>query len=207
MWLKCYTCTKLVDSGLANDIIIAMDTRGSILKNNSVFSRYLNLLSITFRFLLYNCFNVGIQFLYFLAIYLDPRFQWYLSQTDKYAAKLLLKDIWTIMMWLETGIESNISVPPIESFVDDSLNDDLEQYIRSQSSASDSLNLSFSLQNSNSMSDIRRIIDDFDNIPRLHHSTNIVEYWRNFINSKPELHKLAMVLLAVPATQVCFISL
>jgi len=55
---------------------------------------------------------------------LDPRFQWYLSQTDKYAAKLLLKDIWTIIMWLETGIEteSNISVPPIESFVDDSLN-------------------------------------------------------------------------------------
>lgn len=69
-------------------------------------------------------FNVSIQFLYFLAIYLDPRFQWYLSQTDKYAAKLLLKDIWTIIMWLETGIEteSNISVPPIESFVDDSLN-------------------------------------------------------------------------------------
>ncbi|CAI6375567.1 unnamed protein product [Macrosiphum euphorbiae] len=168
VWLKCYTCTKLVDSGLANDIIIAMDTRGSVLKNNSVF---------------------------LAAIYLDPRFQWYLSQTDKYAAKLLLKDIWTIIMWLETGIEteSNISVPPIESFVDDSLNDDLEQYIRSQSSASDSLDLSFSFQNSNSMSDIRRIIDDFDNVPRLHHSTNILEYWRNCINSKPELHKLAMV--------------
>lgn len=138
---------------------------------------------------------------------MDPRFQWYLSQTDKYAAKLLLKDIWTIMMWLETGIKSNISVPPVESFVDDSLNDDLEQYIRSQSSASDSLDLSFSFQNSNSMIDIRRIINDFDNVPRLHHSTNIVEYWRNCINSKPELHKLAMVLLAVPATQVCFISL
>lgn len=29
-------------------------------------------------------------------------------------------------MWLETGIESNISVPPIENFIDDSLNDDLE---------------------------------------------------------------------------------
>jgi len=115
---------------------------------------------------------------------LDPRFQWYLSQIDKYAAKLLLKDIWTIMIWFETEIESNISVP-----------------------ASDSLDLSFSFQNSNSMSDIRRIIDDFDNVPRLHHSTNIVEYWRNCIKSKPELHKLAMVLLAVPATQVCFISL
>lgn len=138
---------------------------------------------------------------------MDPRFQWDLSQTDKYTAKLLLKDIWTIMIWLETGIESNISVPQIESFVDDSLNDDLEQYIRSQSSALDLLDLSFSFQNSNSMSDIIRIIDDFDNVPRLHHSTNIVKYWRNCLNSKPESHKLAMVLWAVPVTQVCFISL
>eukprot|EP00102_Acyrthosiphon_pisum_P019235 XP_016656445.1 PREDICTED: uncharacterized protein LOC107882526 [Acyrthosiphon pisum] len=176
VWLKCYTYTKLVDSGLANNIIIAMDTRGSVLKNNSVF---------------------------LAAIYLDPRFQWSLSQTDKCAATLLLKDIWTIMMWLETGIESNISVPPVErDIIDDSLNDDLEQYIRSQSLASDTLDLSYSFQNSNSMSDIRRIIDDFDNVPRLHHSTNIIEYWSSFINSKPELHKLAMVVLAVPATQV-----
>jgi hypothetical protein len=37
VWLKCYTSTKLVVSVLANDIIIAMDTRGSVLKNNSVF--------------------------------------------------------------------------------------------------------------------------------------------------------------------------
>lgn len=90
----------------------------------------------------------------------------------------LLTDIWNIMLWLETGIESYISVPPLERV----LNDDLEQYIRSQSSASD-LDSSFSFQNSNSISDItgiKHIINNFDNTPRFHHSTNVIRVLEYF---------------------------
>jgi len=37
IWLKCYSSTKTINSGLAEDICKAMDTRGLVLKNNPIF--------------------------------------------------------------------------------------------------------------------------------------------------------------------------
>lgn len=41
-----------------------------------------------------------------------------------------------------------------------------------------------------------------DNTPRLHHSTDIKNYWSEHHESMPELYKLSQVVMAVPCTQV-----
>lgn len=49
---------------------------------------------------------------------------------------------------------------------------------------------------------IQLLIEAFDNMSREHYKTNIVEYWKQQQRSRPELYRLAQVLLAIPATQV-----
>lgn len=48
------------------------------------------------------------------------------------------------------------------------------------------------------------LLESFGSIPRLHHKTNILQWWISQKASKPDLYKLAMTVLAVPSTQVRF---
>lgn len=48
------------------------------------------------------------------------------------------------------------------------------------------------------------LLESFGSTPRLHHKTNILQWWISQKESKPELYKLAVTVLAVPSTQVRF---
>jgi hypothetical protein len=48
------------------------------------------------------------------------------------------------------------------------------------------------------------LIESFGLIPRLHHKTDILQWWISQKIFRPELYKLAVTVLAVPSTQVRF---
>lgn len=53
-------------------------------------------------------------------------------------------------------------------------------------------------QNGSQSVNINQLLDGFIGIPRVHHLVDIIQYWKYLKSSKPELHKLAMVIMAVP---------
>jgi len=51
---------------------------------------------------------------------------------------------------------------------------------------------------------IRILIEEFDNVTRLHHNQCVHKFWMENKLQRPGLLKLAQVLIAVPSTQVIF---
>ena len=54
---------------------------------------------------------------------------------------------------------------------------------------------------------IRVIIEEYDNVSRLHHKCSVLTYWSENKNTKPELFQLTQVVMAVPCTQVIISNL
>jgi len=77
----------------------------------------------------------------------------------------------------------------------DQIDDPLENFILSQSRT----NLLISSPEDHS---IRLLLEEFDNVPRIHHKQDIRKYWLDNKNNKPELFLLAQITMAVPCTQV-----
>jgi len=76
-------------------------------------------------------------------------------------------------------------------------NDDLEDFIKTKTF--------ISIQEINEDVEaipIHLLLQSFDNISRLHHFKNIRQYWQDLKLIKPELFRLAQVILSVPVTQV-----
>jgi len=55
---------------------------------------------------------------------------------------------------------------------------------------------------SNPAEAISTVLNSFNNVQRISHTTKIIEYWETQKELSPELYQLASVALAVPATQV-----
>lgn len=133
-----------------------------------------------------------------LAIYLDPRFQWSLSEVNKYSAKSFLRNIWDLMIWLENGAVENIEIEIVQAQndeIEENVDDDLEQYTESQSTVSLDYRNTSTNQNSSQSINISQLLDGFNDISRVHHSTDIIHFWNDLKNSKHELCKLAMVMI------------
>ncbi|XP_065323660.1 uncharacterized protein LOC135930799 [Gordionus sp. m RMFG-2023] len=93
-----------------------------------------------------------------------------------------------------------LNTMPTCSYSKDNLDDDFEDLLKSHESLNK--NNSQGIENYNKCIEIEYIIRSFDNIERLEKDTNLLNYWENVKNSMPELYKLAITVLAVPATQV-----
>jgi len=54
---------------------------------------------------------------------------------------------------------------------------------------------------------MREKIEDFSRVERLTYKADVINYWKDNKIAKPELFELAQILMAVPATQVCLLTL
>jgi len=54
---------------------------------------------------------------------------------------------------------------------------------------------------------MREKIEDFGRVERLTYKAYVINYWKENKIANPELFELAQILMAVPATQVCVLTL
>ncbi|XP_065314825.1 zinc finger BED domain-containing protein 4-like [Gordionus sp. m RMFG-2023] len=171
-WIKCIMQTSKIDTSFAKLLVCTIKAREINLKNEVFCS----------------------------AIYLDPRYNVFLSFEEKDIAKKHLYKTWNLIQNLNNQNIENLDTIPTCSHSKDNLDDDFEDLLMSHESLNK--NSSQGIENYNKCVEIEYIIRSFDNIERLEKDANLLNYWGNVKNSMPELYKLAMVVLAVPATQV-----
>ncbi|CAI6375595.1 unnamed protein product [Macrosiphum euphorbiae] len=181
IWMQCYAETKKINSTITNALCVAMETRELVLLQNEVFLS---------------------------AIYLDARYQCLLSADCKIKAIKHLCKVWEAQEYLVTRngtqdqLLQNNSPTNNEENSDIEIDDDLEELIKTKSQTPGE-EPSTSRQPCET-GDVQKFIllESFGLTPRLHHKTNILQWWISQKESKPELYKLAVTVLAVPSTQV-----
>lgn len=125
---------------------------------------------------------------------------------SRYKAINTSVDVWKMILWLDKNSmpisNDEIIVSATHCEVDNhNLSnvevDDLEDFIQTETC--------ISIQEQNESVEgipIRLLVQSYDNVQRLHHSTSIRRYWQDLRLIKPELFRLAQVILSVPVTQV-----
>lgn len=138
-----------------------------------------------------------------LVTYLDPRFQCILDADQKSIAKDHLGKTWNTILEVEGNVQSSQSdVVETQEQMDENIDnemDDLEVFLQTQNNS----NIG-SVTTSVGHRSVRILIEEFDNVTRLHHNKCVHQFWMENKLQKPELFKLAQVLMAVPSTQVIF---
>lgn len=126
------------------------------------------------------------------AVYLDPRYNFLLTQTQKNTAVEHLIDLWNRMRWMDP-VQVNVRV--------DDENDDFANYLLDASTNEVPRNAQT----------IEPKIRSFLNKPSISYKTNIIEYWDSIRTQEPELFKLTTLLFAILASQAsveqCFSNL
>lgn len=134
---------------------------------------------------------------------MDPRFQILLDDECKRIAKEHLIHLWGVINVLEIS-ESNFNVMSnAEIEEQDNLqqtDQNLENYIKAMTDNME--NLHKSDDNDSNILPIQHILESFDGVARIHSSSDIRKYWDTMKFLKPQLFKLASILLSVPVTQV-----
>ncbi|KAF0718472.1 Uncharacterized protein FWK35_00024860 [Aphis craccivora] len=139
------------------------------------------------------------------AIFLDPRYQALLTSNQKSDAINRLIVTWETMLLLNGA---DLISESSDMLFDDTVNtcaidnnleseDPFEEFLSSQSSVLSQLSTT-----SNPAEAISTVLNSFNNVQRISHTTKIIEYWETQKELSPELYQLASVALAVPATQV-----
>ncbi|CAK9300116.1 unnamed protein product [Gordionus sp. m RMFG-2023] len=171
-WIKCLMQTSKVDTPFARLLVSTMKAREINFKNEVFCS----------------------------AIYLDPRYNVFLTFEEREIARKHLCKTWNLIQNLNNQNIEILNTMPTCSYSKDNLDDDFEDLLKSHESLKK--NNSQGIENYNKCIEIEYIILSFDNIERLEKDTNLLNYWENVKNSMPELYKLAITVLAVRATQV-----
>lgn len=131
------------------------------------------------------------------AVYLDPRYQILLSPSQKVQAVQHLKNIWNKLQYLEKSISMTNEEAQSSSVMPDEKVDDLEDFLRSKELTIETHRFPISVN-----VDIEFLLNNFDHVQRLERKKPILEFWEENKNTYPHLHKIAMVVLGAPATQV-----
>ncbi|CAI6373935.1 unnamed protein product [Macrosiphum euphorbiae] len=174
-WWKIISKLKKKNSLLSNCIAKSMEKRQKALFENPIYSS---------------------------ALFMDPRFQCLLNDSSKIEAKDHLQKTWRILELLlinENEANTNnvqCNVAHEENVMD--FDDDLESFIQSSSQTNENMSININ----SSQRSIGILLEEYDNIPRMHHSIDIKKYWTERLESMPELYKLSQVVMAVPCTQV-----
>lgn len=139
------------------------------------------------------------------ALFLDPRFRRVIVQDEEKMdeAKKTLKNIWRRLLTLGASAnENDMSITTSEKSVnsDSSLVFDdpeaLDNYLAGNQAVNTVVN-SVTTQNRN----IENLLDFFDP-PKISSDADIMKYWEEMANEEPELYQLAMVVFAIPPTEV-----
>ncbi|XP_011172858.1 uncharacterized protein LOC105205238 [Solenopsis invicta] len=142
------------------------------------------------------------------ALFLDPRFKIVLEKAQAEKAKTHLKHLWAKMMSLQDLVTSNFDSQECPSSESESSSDAIESFLRLKEihHNSDILQSSPSFVQLYGYLSLQRIEILLDNYyqdqSRIPRKTNILKFWQEKSMTQPELYNLAMIVLAVPATQV-----
>lgn len=172
-WLKCRMQTSKIDCPVATALVAFMKRREKWLLGNNLFCA---------------------------AIYLDPRYHVSLSSDEKSRAKQHLIRTWE---QIKSSMEDPRARPADSPDSPDktetlSADDDLESFLKEKEESSSELRT----KSRRKSDEIERLLESFEKEPRVKKDANVLEFWTRERLRLPELHQLAEVALAVPATQV-----
>lgn len=148
------------------------------------------------------------------AVFMDPRYKILLDKTQIERAKNHLKDVWAKMITINhdenlnktdnDASSSNSSVHSNSSTA--STHDEFENILRLKERQHHLVNLCLTSSRESDLFFLRQIehkLQAYDiEQKRLNRRSNILQFWNEQNNNQPELYKLAMIVLSVPATQV-----
>ncbi|XP_060859135.1 LOW QUALITY PROTEIN: uncharacterized protein LOC132936427 [Metopolophium dirhodum] len=181
VWLKASHGLQSNGSILAKQILKSMKQREVLLLKNPIF---------------------------LAAIFLDPRYQCILNETDKNTGINHLIKTWKCMIQIQDVCQTDdVNNSAIANVIDspdntaETIDDGFELFLSSQTSVASNRS------ETNILNDISTSLHNFKNVERLHYKTNILAFWESQKHDKSDLYKLANIVLAVPATQVYTILL
>jgi len=138
-----------------------------------------------------------------LVTYLDSRFQCILDADQKSIAKDHLVKTWNAILEVEANVQSSqcdvVETPVQMDENSDNQMDDLEVFLQTQNNS----NIE-TVTTPVGRCSIRILMEEFDNVTRLHHNKCVHKFWMENKLQRTELFKLAQVSMAVPSTQVVF---
>ncbi|XP_060871849.1 uncharacterized protein LOC132946566 isoform X2 [Metopolophium dirhodum] len=175
VWLKASHGLQSNGSILAKQILKSMKQREVLLLKNPIF---------------------------LAAIFLDPRYQCMLNETDKNTGINHLIKTWKCMIQIQDVCQTDdVNNSAIANVIDspdntaETIDDGFELFLSSQTSVASNRS------ETNTLNDISTSLHNFKNVERLHYKTNILAFWESQKHDKSDLYKLANIVLAVPATQ------
>lgn len=137
-------------------------------------------------------------------VFLDPRFYYDLSDTEKNFARLNLKQIWNRFAQFKTNNDMNVNT-------DEQKKDLLEQYFVDKNPQ-----VVCTYKEKTNGPNFYLHIDEFmetveryeTKLPRIHHTVSILDYWSERIESSCHIHNfselqfVAITILSIPSSQV-----
>jgi hypothetical protein len=141
------------------------------------------------------------------AVFMDPRYKVLLDEAQIERVKNHLKHLWIKMISLnrEETLNTNLD-GSFNSSETSSTCDEFENLLKLKEKQHKLINSCSSSSRESDLYLLRQIETEIEkyNIEqkRLSRKVNVLQFWEERKNSQPELHKLAMVVLSVPATQV-----
>lgn len=144
------------------------------------------------------------------AVFMDPRYKILLEKTQKERAKNHLKHVWTKIISLNNNECLNTNCQNETSSSNSSMTgstcDEFENLLKLKERQYDLANSHLSSSRESDLYFLRRVVTELETYDveqkRLSRKINILQFWEEKRKSQPELYKLAMVALSVPATQV-----
>lgn len=143
------------------------------------------------------------------AVFMDPRYKVLLEKTQIERAKSHLKHIWNKLMSLNNKEHLNIDcvneISSSNSSASGSTCDEFENLLKLKQQQHDLEKSHLSSSNESDLC-ILRVVNELETYDveqkRLNRKIDILHFWEEKRKKQPELYKLAMVILSVPATQV-----
>lgn len=132
------------------------------------------------------------------AVYLDPRYQRALGPKKSLAVKFLA-DLYEKILKIESTDDASAATETIDREEGDSY-EELNEYLDACGSVYNNDRTTPSTDTPNLKDVINGLLNDFDG-EELPITASILEYWKKQSATKPELYKLASVLMAIPPTQ------
>ncbi|KAG0437735.1 hypothetical protein HPB47_017308, partial [Ixodes persulcatus] len=127
------------------------------------------------------------------AVFLDPRYNILLSEGDKQHARAHLSNTWANIVRFSRDANDCRESPTSSLGSDDELDALLKEKEKSQ--------VAENYEKRRALKSIAAALSDFEREKRLKKDENVLAYWETQRLERPELHELAKVVLACPATQ------
>lgn len=144
------------------------------------------------------------------ALYLDPRYQVFLSESDKVLAIEHLEQLWYCLDVRDDAIAEISDDPQTTKDVEEN-SSVLHQLIQKQLNVAQRCQRTRRSPSNTTTQSIKEKLAQFGETDLIPEKENILEFWQEQKRRMPELYQLSLVLFAVPATQVsverCFSTL